>query len=96
MYEIKDKENITNDVDVKFRIKDINAYINQNKIIANALLDKIKIEHQIIAKPILFRSEVTLGQNIEIMIKTDSCDININDIFVINSKIWNPQSYIAS
>lgn len=70
--------NMTNDVDAKFSYKDINADINQNKITASALLDKIKIEHQIITKPILFQSEISLGQNIEIMIKTDTFDININ------------------
>lgn len=69
---------LAEDTNFKFRIKDIKADMNTNKITSCALLEKIKIDHQIIAKQIQCQLEMTLEQIIGIMIKIDNCDLIID------------------
>lgn len=63
---------------------------------ANGLLEKIKIDNQIISKLIPYQSKITIGQFIDIMIKTDNCDFEIdkNILCLILSLKFNPPKVV--
>lgn len=85
---------IAEDECVKFRISEIKASMRKNKIAASALLDKIKIGSEIIAKQIQYESEVTFDQIIEIFVKTDNCNLDIDkDVIrlLLGLKFQTPQ-----